>query len=164
MCPYCNYSRIMFISSISCDTNHKSLDHRQATNIRDFYEYTRLSVFQFSAVRIWQSTGIWTSESMNKQIRNARMTARAGKIFLFPGKLANFPTICYVFLCTKRQNFPSNSKISLQTLTFPTDLIIILPPFSRHDDGRNRTAYNNRSWDNADLPHGYHSEGVVGLV
>ena len=34
---------------------------------------------------------------------------------VFPGKLAYFPTISYVFLCTKRPNFPPNSKFFPQT-------------------------------------------------
>ena len=46
---------------------------------------------------------------------------------LFHGKLANFPTICYDILCTKRPNFPSNSKISFQTATLPKNIITILP-------------------------------------
>ena len=34
-----------------------------------------------------------------------------GRKCLFPEKLANFPTICYVLWCTNRQKIPSNYKI-----------------------------------------------------
>ena len=48
---------------------------------------------------------------------------RAGKNVLFPRKLANFPTICCVFLCKKKD------KISLLTPTHPRiSLPITLPP------------------------------------
>ena len=60
----------------------------------------------FPSNKIMPSSPIW-------YIHSKITMTRAGKKCLFPGKLTNFSTICYVFLCTKRSN-------SLQTTKFPS--------------------------------------------
>ena len=50
----------------------------------------------------------------------------------FPEKLATFCTICYVFLCTKIQNFTPNFKIFLQTPSSPVKVLLQFTIFSHH--------------------------------
>ena len=60
------------------------------------------------------------SMNKNKHVTGMKMIypSRAGKKCLFCEKLANIPTICYLFLCTKGQNFPPSSIILLQLQHF----------------------------------------------
>ena len=52
---------------------------------------------------------------------------------LFPGKQAQFSPIWIVFICTKMQNFPPNSKISLHISIFLGNELPKFPIFSHHE-------------------------------